>query len=196
MRTLAVSLKLFLVLSLLTGIVYPLMVTGLAGLLFPSKAEGSLVFYKGRIAGSRLIGQDFGDSLFFTSRPSAVSWNTLPSGASNLGPASLRLRQEIAERSSRFLTANSLAPGTEIPAEMVFASGSGLDPHISKRSALLQLDRVAEMQGLNAQEKAGLAKTIEHLTEKTGILNPGEERINVLLLNLELLKTAGERKSD
>jgi len=126
-----IALKLLLVMTVLTGIVYPLVMTGLAQLCFPSKANGSMVMKDGNIAGSELIGQKFDSSIYFWSRPSAIDYNPVPSGASNFGPTSDKLKKQVSDRRASFAAKNSITDITAIPKEMIFASGSGLDPHIS-----------------------------------------------------------------
>lgn len=138
-----IALKFLLIMTLLTGIIYPLLMTGLAQLSYPFKANGSLIMKGGKIIGSELIGQKFDSSIYFWSRPSAIGYNPVQSGASNFGPTSDTLRKSVNARRHLFAKMNSTPEGTEIPKEMIFASGSGLDPHISPQGALLQVNRVA-----------------------------------------------------
>lgn len=185
MKTLWISLKIFLFLTVLTGIIYPLAVTGIAQVAFPSKANGSLVVRNENIIGSELIGQQFDSKIYFTSRPSAVSYNPLPSGGSNLGPTSLKLKSLVEERKSQFITFNQLNSETVIPSEMLFASASGLDPHISPQAALLQVNRIAKARGFNELQKKQLIRLIHGSTEYPQFFCLGEKRINALLLNLK-----------
>ena len=183
-----IALKFFLVMTILTGVIYPIVMTGLAQLGFPSKANGSLIKKDGKIIGSELIGQKFDSTIYFWSRPSAVDYNPIPSGASNLGPTSDKLKKQVVERRILFATMNSLTDTTAIPKEMLFASASGLDPHISQKAALLQVDRIAKARNFNAIQKQNLVQSVKNHTEPPQFLVLGEERVNVLILNLELDK--------
>lgn len=183
-----IALKFLLVMTVLTGFVYPFFMTGVAQLAFPAKANGSLIMKDGKIIGSELIGQKFDSSIYFWSRPSAIDYNPIPSGASNLGPTSDKLKKQVAERRFLFVTMNSITDTTTIPKEMIFASASGLDPHISQKAALLQVDRVAKARNFNSIQKQNLVQSVKNLTETPQFLVLGEERVNVLVLNLELDK--------
>lgn len=188
MKTLLISIKAFLFFTVLTGIVYPLVVTGIAQLAFPAKANGSLLVKDNAIIGSTLIGQQFKSSGYFSSRPSAVDYNPLPSGGSNYGLTNAKLKQLVSERKEQFIKYNQLNSNSDIPSEMLFASASGLDPHISKQAALLQVKRIAKTRHFNTDEQQHLIGCINHLTESPQMLVLGQERVNVLLLNLELDK--------
>ncbi|NWJ49516.1 MAG: potassium-transporting ATPase subunit KdpC [Bacteroidetes bacterium] len=188
MKTLTISLKIFLFFTILTGIVYPLFVTGIAQILFPVQANGSLIVKNNKIIGSELIGQQFDSIIYFSSRPSAISYNPLPSGGSNYGLTSAKLKNLVTERKNKFIAFNQLDSRTEIPSEMLFASASGLDPHISPKAALLQVERVAKARKFSTLQKQKLIKCINDKTEAPQYLFLGEERINVLTLNLELNK--------
>ena len=183
-----IALKFLLVMTILTGIIYPFLMTGLAQLSFPSKANGSLIMKDGKIIGSELIGQKFDSSIYFWSRPSAIGYNPVPSGASNYGPTSDTLKKQVIERRNLFATMNTITDTTAIPKEMLFASASGLDPHISQKAALLQVDRIAKARNFNAIQKQNLVQSVINLTETPQFLVLGEERVNVLILNLELNK--------
>jgi K+-transporting ATPase ATPase C chain len=160
--------------------------TGVAQLAFPARANGSLVKEGGKIIGSELIGQKFDSSIYFWSRPSAIDYNPIPSGASNLGPTSDKLKKQVAERRKLFATNNSIADTSAIPKEMIFASASGLDPHISPEAALLQLNRVAIARNLNETQKQKIEQLIKNNTEEPQFFLFGEPRINVFKLNLAL----------
>jgi K+-transporting ATPase ATPase C chain len=181
-----IALKLLLVMTVLTGIIYPFIMTGVAQLAFPARANGSLVMKDGKIAGSELIGQKFDSSIYFWSRPSAINYNPIPSGASNLGPTSDKLKKQVEERRRLFATINSIADTSAIPEEMLFASASGLDPHISPEAALLQLKRVVMKRNLNEIQKRMVEQLIKTKTEKPQFYLFGEPRINVFELNLAL----------
>ncbi|NOU48721.1 MAG: potassium-transporting ATPase subunit KdpC [Bacteroidales bacterium] len=181
-----ISLKIFLFFTILTGIIYPLLVTGIVQVIFPAKANGSLITKNNQTIGSELIGQQFDSVIYFSARPSAVSYNPLPSGGSNFGLTNTRLNVLVAERKQQFITFNQLDSLTVIPSEMLFASASGLDPHISPQAAMLQVVRIAKARNFDQNEKQQLVKLITTLTETPQLGFLGEERINVLLLNLEL----------
>lgn len=184
MKTIINTLKIFLFLTVLTGIIYPLLITGLAQIVFPAKANGSLLLRNGQYIGSKLIGQQFDSSIYFMSRPSAVSYNPLPSGGSNYGPTSKKLYNLVAGRKLYFISFNELDTITDIPSEMLFASASGLDPHISPEAAYLQAERIAKFRNFSAGQKQELRQLIVQQTEKPQFLILGEKRVNVLLLNL------------
>jgi K+-transporting ATPase ATPase C chain len=181
-----IALKFLLIMTVLTGVIYPFFITGVAQLAFPAKANGSLIMKDGKIIGSELIGQKFDSSIYFWSRPSAIDYNPIPSGASNLGPTSDNLKKQVAERRKLFAANNSIADTSAIPKEMLFASASGLDPHISPEAALLQLKRVAMARNLNEKQKQKVQQLIKNKTEEPQFLLFGESRINVFELNLAL----------
>jgi K+-transporting ATPase ATPase C chain len=184
MKTLIISLKIFLFFTVLTGIIYPLLVTGIAQVVFPAQANGSLIFKGKQTIGSELIGQQFSSPIYFSSRPSAVSYNPLPSGGSNYGLTNVKLKKFVDSCKAQFIAFNQLDSQAVIPSEMLFASASGLDPHISQKAALLQVDRIAKTRNFNTHQKQQLVICIQDLTEAPQFLCLGEERINVLLLNL------------
>lgn len=188
MKTLFISLKIFLFFTVLTGIIYPLFVTGIAQIVFPYKANGSLIIKDNKAVGSELIGQQFDNAIYFSSRPSAVSYNPLPSGASNYGLTNAKLKQQVDERKRQFIAFNQLDSLTVIPSEMLFASASGLDPHISQQAALLQVNRIAKARNFNVIQKQKLVQCVKSQTDAPQYLVLGEERVNVLLLNFDLDK--------
>jgi K+-transporting ATPase ATPase C chain len=183
---LIIALKYLLVMTILTGIIYPLFMTGVAQLSYPSKANGSLIMRDGKIIGSELIGQNFDSTVYFWSRPSAIGYNPIPSGASNYGPTSDTLKKQVNARRILFASKNSITDITVIPKEMVFASGSGLDPHISPEAAMLQLARVSTARKLDETKKQEVQKLINNMTEEPQFSLFGEKRINVFKLNLAL----------
>lgn len=178
------ALRMLAMMTLLCGAAYPLVVTTVAHALFPDRARGSLVHAGGRPVGSRLLAQPFSGAGYFHPRPSAARYATLPSGAGNQGGTSAALRREIGERAAFWRAA---AGGTEpVPEDLLLASGSGLDPHISPEAAAFQVDRVAHARGFDAARRAGLASLVRrHIEEPQGGLF-GCRRVNVLLLNLDL----------
>ena len=185
MKTFVISIKLFAVLTIITGILYPLLITAIAQLGFSSKANGSLIQSDNRKIGSGLIGQQFDSSIYFTSRPSHVSYNPLPSGGSNYGMTNSKLIKLVSERRVQFILSNHLDSLAVVPSEMLFASASGLDPHISRKAAELQIDRVSKARNFTTDQKQKLQQCVNDLTEPPQFFCLGEERINVLLLNLE-----------
>jgi potassium-transporting ATPase KdpC subunit len=183
-----IALKFLLLMTILTGIIYPLALTGIAQVIFPSEANGSMIMKDGRIIGSELIAQKSDSTIYFWSRPSAIGYNPVPSGASNWGPTSDTLKKQVLARRLLFAKTNSIKDIMLIPKEMIFASGSGLDPHISPAAAVLQVDRIVKYRKFNATQREKVLKLIENLTEQPQFHLFGEERINVFLLNLNIDK--------
>jgi len=186
MKSLKTSLRIFLFFTILTGVIYPLIVTGVGQVLFHDKANGSILKQDGKAIGSLLIGQQFESVKYFSSRPSTTNYQTLPSGASNYGITNKKLFNLVTERKSQFLAVNQLDEQTIVPSEMLFASGSGLDPHISPKAALLQVDRIVKSRQFDYNQKQLLLQSISELTQLPQFLILGDQRINVLLLNLKL----------
>lgn len=180
------GLKILLVFTLLTGIVYPLMITGIAQAVFPRQSNGSIVSFGQKACGSELLGQEFKSERYFWSRPSACSYGTLPSGASNWGPTSDTLRKTIEKRRESFIIANHLPLNTVVPNEMLTASGSGLDPHISPESATLQIERITSARHFSPSQSQQLRKLVASHIEQLQFGCLGEKRVNVLALNHDL----------
>lgn len=183
------AISLIVLFSLLCGVAYPLAVTGLARLIFPEQAAGSLARKDGQVIGSWLVGQNFSQPGYFHGRPSAAGaqgYDASASSGSNLGPTSKALRERIATTVAALKAEN---PGAAIPADLVYASGSGLDPQISPAAALFQVPRVAATRGLDA---AKLEQLIERHTEPRLLGLWGEPTVNLLALNraLDALTTA------
>jgi potassium-transporting ATPase KdpC subunit len=179
------AIVLFLIMTVLTGIVYPLAVTGLAQLLFHDQAEGSLLVADGHAVGSRIIGQSFSDPKYFWSRPSATApqpYNGIASGGSNQGPLNPALTDAVKARIDALKAADPTNTGP-IPVDLVTASASGLDPDISIAAARYQAARVARVRGLEPAAVQSLIDAHAH-TRLLGFL--GEPRVNVLELNLAL----------
>jgi len=188
MKPILQSIRQTLLWTLLCGLAYPLFVTLSAQLAFHDAANGSLVMRDGKLIGSALLAQQFTGTNYFWPRPSACAYGTgpsglVPSGASNLGPTSGALQTNVINNISAFISGNNLPANTPVPADMVFASGSGLDPHISPQSAQLQVARVAASRGLSVDS---LRQLVDKFTEGSQWGFLGEPRVNVLLLNLAL----------
>ena len=182
-KTIKPAIIMLLALTFITGVLYPLLVTLAAQTFFPAQANGSLVTVDGVVVGSSLIGQMNNDPRYFWPRPSATGYDPLPSGGSNLGPTSATLQELVTQRAVEFRAANGLAENIVVPADMVFASGSGLDPHISPAAARLQINRVAAARGITREQVAAL---VEQYVESPQFGFLGQPRVNVLLLNLAL----------
>lgn len=177
------AVLLFVVFSVLTGLVYPLFITGVVQVAIPDKASGSLIVLDGKIIGSELIGQMFTDPGYFHSRPSAVNYSANSSGASNLGPSSTKLMDQVSQRIAEVRSENDLPPDAPVPADLVLASGSGLDPHISPDAAVIQAKRVAKARGLPEDDVMALVQSLIEPAQ-FGVLE--QNRVNVLKLNLAL----------
>ena len=180
-RQLIPALVLFLAFTVLTGIAYPLVVTGIAQVAFPSQADGSLVERDGRVVGSRLIGQQFAGARYFQPRASAAGdgYDAMSSSASNLGPTNQDLIDAVDERRAAYEDTND----AEAPVDAVTASGSGLDPHISPANARAQAASIARERGLDL---AQVLRLVEEHTDGRALGFLGEPGVNVLELNLAL----------
>ena len=176
------ALTIFALLTIITGVIYPLLVTGVSQVLFPSQSNGSIITIDGKAAGSELIGQQFDDPKYFWGRISAVGYNADLSSGSNYGPMNPALLEAVQARIDALQAAdpdNTLP----IPVDLVTASASGLDPHISVAAALYQVHRVASARELS---EADVQSLVEQNTEGRQFGIFGEPRVNVLLLNLAL----------
>lgn len=185
LRMLRPAVTLFVLLSAITGLVYPLAVTGIAQLAFPESANGSLILRAGQPVGSELIGQAFSDPKYFWSRPSATSpmpYNAANSSGSNLGPSSSALADAVKARIEALRAADPGNPAP-VPVDLVTASASGLDPHISRAAADYQVARIARLRGLPEDRVRAL---VEQHTEWPVLGFIGEPRVQVLRLNLAL----------
>ena len=172
----------FLIFTVLTGVIYPLVVTGIAQAAFPNQANGSLIVIDGKTYGSELIGQQFYEPKYFWGRPSAAGYNAAASSGSNYGPMNPNLFKAVQARIDALKAADPVNT-LSIPVDLVTASASGLDPHISVAAALYQVHRVATARGLNEAEVQSL---VNKYTEGRQLGFLGEPRVNVLKLNLAL----------
>lgn len=187
-----------LALLLICGLAYPLLLTGISQVIFPKQASGSLVTADGKVVGSVLVGQDFTDARFMKCRPSAVNYNTytqedkengnytgVSSGSKNYAPTNPELSERVQEEISEFLKENPSIKKDDIPTDLLTASGSGLDPHISPESAEVQIPALAKATGLSEDRLKEIV--IENSQEKwLGIF--GEDTVNVLKVNLQIAK--------
>lgn len=180
------ALKMLVWMILLTGIIYPLIVTGIAQVAFKERASGDFIIANGKTIGAKLIAQKFESDRYFWSRPSPNDYNPLSSGGSNLGPTSEALKKAVNDRIAVIVKASAVGKD-QIPSELLFASGSGLDPHISPKGAFFQIDRIVKARGLDPQiGKKTLEDLINSKTEKRSFRVLGEPAVNVLLLNKAL----------
>ena len=191
MRNVLRALRAVVVLGLLTGLVYPLVITGIAQLTMSGEADGSLISVNGKLVGSSSIGQVWEGEEWFHGRPSAIDYDASTSSGSNLGPNSQDLSDQIVERAHAILKLegpyNQGLTIADIPADLLTASASGLDPHISVAAAELQAPRIAQVRGLSLEQVRAL---IDEHTEGPALGFLGEERVNVLELNLALAQAA------
>ncbi len=189
------AFSLFVLLTCLTGVFYPLAMIGVARVFFKEKSHGSLIRDQDKIIGSSLIAQKFSEPYYFWPRPSASNFGANPSGASNQGPTSLQLKAEIDKR-REFLKTKHGSSLTEVPEDLLMASASGLDPHISIAAAAFQLRRVAQARRINDAGIPKLQALLEQATSvrQWGVL--GEPGVNVLRLNRALDVTFGKIKND
>lgn len=189
MKTLVTEFRISLVATLSLAVMlcglYPLIVWILSQGLFPHNANGSLILRRGTVTGSSLLSQGFVGPQYFHPRPSAAGqgYDATRSGGSNLGPLSQRLIETVMQRVQDYRAENNLSPDAPVPADAVTTSGSGLDPHISVKNALLQAGRVAKSRGLSVEV---ITRQIKAHTEARTLGILGEPRVNVLMLNLDL----------
>jgi K+-transporting ATPase ATPase C chain len=194
-KTIIRSIRQTIVWSLIAGVFYPVAITVIAQVAFKDQANGSLVYRDGKLIGSALLAQQFTGTNYFWPRPSACSYGTGGSGisassGSNLGPTSGAQQTNVINNTAAFISGNNLPTNTVVPADMVYASASGLDPHISPESARLQIDRVAAARGMGRDK---VTELVEKFIEppQWGFL--GESRVNVLLLNVALDQLAAQK---
>lgn len=196
------------VLMVICGLAYPLMLTGVSAILFPYQADGSLIVVDGKTVGSEIVGQEFTEECYMWSRPSAYNYNVyvedengnktysdgsefsgLSSGSNNYAPSNSRLIDRVKSDMERFLEAHPYLSNDEIPTDMLTASGSGLDPHISPESAQIQIQRISQASGISENE---IEKIVENNTKGKLFGVFGEETVNVLKVNIDI-KAAMEK---
>ena len=182
------ALRMLAILSLITGAAYPALMLAVGGALFPAQTSGSLLYRNGVVLGSALVGQRFSGDGYFWPRPSASNYSALPSSASTLGPTSAALLRAVAERKEH--------AGKGAGGEMLFASGSGLDPDISPQSALAQIPRILKARKMAQDGGQRLEALVEQCTQAYDLGFLGEKRVNVLRLNLTLDDLTKEQAHD
>ena len=195
MKLILQSIRQTLVWTVITGILYPLVMTVLLQLAFPRQANGSLIERDGKVVGSELMAQQFTGPKYFWPRPSAASYGTGPSGfsagsGSNLGPTSAQLQTNVRTNAKALRDGSKLAADAPVPADLVYASASGVDPHISPEGAAFQVSRVSAARGMGEYQVKAL---VEKFTEPSQWGFLGEPRVNVLLLNLALDAADGKK---
>ena len=195
------------VLMLICGLVYPLLMNGIAGLVFPHQAKGSIIEIDGKNVGSEIVGQEFTEDYFMKGRPSAVHYNTykadengnevfndgsefggVATGSQNLGPSNPALAERVENDIASFLEKNPDVKAEDIPGDLMTASGSGLDPHISVESALIQLPAIEKASGLSHEE---LLTIVDNNTKGKLLGVFGNETVNVLGVNIEIAEAMG-----
>ena len=188
-KDITIAFRILVVLTIITGLMYPIFITASAKALFGEKAAGSLIFSNDKqVCGSELIGQKFVSERYFRSRPSASDYN-LPSSGSNLGPTSALLVKTFNQRKADILKAHgyeAYETSIEVPQELLFASASGVDPHISPNGVKFQFERVANARKFDLLKKKRLLEIIENLTQYPQFGFLGEASVNVLKLNMAL----------
>lgn len=190
-KNLKKSLLISIVFMLICGFAFPMVLTGISQVVFPFQANGSLVEFEGKKVGSETVGQDFTEPYFMKSRPSAVNYNTadevvdVASGSNNYGPSNKELQKRVKKDIDEFLKQNPSVKKEDIPTDLLTASGSGLDPHISVKAAKIQIPAIAKASGIQKEE---LNKIVDENTEGKMLGIFGEEKVNVLKVNLEIAK--------
>ncbi len=170
----------FLIFTFVSGILYPLFITGIAQIVFKTEANGSLIELNNKVIGSKLIGQSFTEARYFHSRPSEVNYDASKSGGSNLGPTNKKLINRITSRYNELQNEN---PNSPVPVDLITSSASGLDPHITLKAAFFQVPRIAKARNIPEED---IINIIKHHIERKLFGFIGEERVNVLLLNIKL----------
>lgn len=199
-------LKFSIAVFILCGFIYPLSMTGMAQIIFPSQSNGSIIYRDSEMIGSELIGQEFTDLRFMQCRPSAVNYNTytlkekkngeysgIATGSNNYAPTNIKLKERVQSDLKLFLNENPNVTIDKIPADLLTASGSGLDPHISPQSAYIQIDRIVKNTGISEND---IIKIIEDNTKSKFMGVFGEETVNVLGVNIEIANVLDKISDD
>lgn len=176
------GLRLFIWMTVLTGFLYPALITVVNGFAFKEKSSGNLVNLQGRVIGSKLIAQKFSSDRYFWPRPSAIDYNPLPSGGSNLAPTSAALKKLVKERAISLAEAHGVTDLATIPSSLLFASASGLDPHLSIEATYFQIDRVAKARMMDTKEGK---EQIKELVDSF-VHHQISTYVNILMLNIAL----------
>lgn len=187
MKQMKISILMLLIFTILTGVIYPVLITGIGCTLFKEKTDGSLIIKNGTVIGSSLIGQKFEKPGYFQGRPSAVSYDAGGSGGSNLGPTNKKLINIVAARAEQVKKDFEVSSDVSLPPDFIFASGSGLDPHISIESAKLQVLKIASVRKM---DKSVIDEIINSLSERQLYIY-GNRYVNVLKLNTALDRKGG-----
>lgn len=177
------AFKMVLWMSIVVGLIYPMVITSIAWLTMPNRSQGSFIKVNDKLIGSLLIAQPFTSDHYFWPRPSAINYNPLHSGGSNLGPTSAELKRLVKERQAHLRATHLVSDLASLPSELLYASGSGLDPHIQIGTALFQLDRVAKARNMDEEKKEFLRKLILRLSKSNYMRFLGVACVNVLELN-------------
>ena len=185
MKTIIISIKYLLLMTIVTGLIYPLLMFGFGKIFFPKMILGNIIYQNENPVGSEIIGQNFVSSKYFHPRPSAVDYQTLPSSGSNLAPTSTVLKNNVDSLRTAYILNNGLVNNVKVPEDAIFTSASGLDPHISFENAMLQVNRIVKERNFNNEKKSALLVLVNNLTENPQFGFLGEKRIK---LNLELDK--------
>jgi potassium-transporting ATPase KdpC subunit len=187
MKEIKNAVLIFIVFTLILGLIYPIVMTGISQLIFPQQANGNLISENGKLLGSQLIGQNFTSSIYFHGRPSVINYNSSTSSGSNLGPTNQKLIDQVQKRVQQIRKEDSLPSSGIVPSDLVLASGSGLESYIYVDSAMIQVPRIAKARGIDETE---VKKIIENNKENP-LLSFGEPIVNVLKLNIALDKLKG-----
>jgi potassium-transporting ATPase KdpC subunit len=182
MKEIKNAILIFMLFTILLGIIYPLTITGVSQLAFPVQANGNMIKENGKIVGSQLIGQNFSTPAYFHGRPSVIDYNSSTSSGSNLGPTNQKLINNITQRIKQVKAEDILSANSKVPADLVLASASGLEGYIYVNSALIQVPRIARARGLSESEVVALIKNNQENT----FFGFGKEIVNILKLNIAL----------
>jgi K+-transporting ATPase ATPase C chain len=182
MKEIKNALLIFVVFTILLGIIYPLAITGISQLVFPQQANGNIIKENGKVVGSQLIGQNFSSPSYFHGRPSVIDYNSSTSSGSNLGPTNQKLLDNVTHRMQQVKAEDSLPDNSKVPADLVLASASGLEGYIYVDSAMIQVPRIARARGVNESEVIALIKN----NRENNFFGLGKETVNVLKLNIAL----------